>query len=223
MRPMLPSRLYAIIDDQAALRAGWTVPDCAAAWLDAGARLLQVRAKAATGRDFLAWVDAIARRLETCPGAQVFINDRIDVALAAGLSAVHVGQDDLPVSEARALLGATGRIGLSTHTPAQVAEALTLPIDYLAVGPVFGTATKDTGYEAVGLDLVRAAAAEVQRAGLSLPVVAIGGVTIDRALEVIEAGAAAVAVIGALYDGPTPAAQVRRFLRALGEPVSSQA
>ena len=107
------------------------------------------------------------------------------MARAAG---VHVGQDDLPPDAVREVL-ADGVIGLSTHDAEQVDEALATVADYVAVGPVFGTATKETGYTARGLDLVRRAA------GRGKPVVAIGGITLDRAPEVIGAGAGSVAVI----------------------------
>ena len=162
-----PSPLYVIVDADAAGRAGWTVPACAAACLDAGARLLQVRAKAAPARDMLTWAEDIRRLCESYPDVLVFVNDRVDVAVAADLPYVHVGQDDLPAVEVRGLLGEEGRIGLSTHTRVQVEAACQAPVDYIAMGPVFGTETKDTGYEAVGLERVRMAVDVVQAAGLS--------------------------------------------------------
>ena len=143
------------------------------------------------GQDLLAWTDAIAARIGD--RGWLIVNDRVDVALAAGTRHVHVGQDDLPVTEARALLGPDAVIGLSTHTPAQIAAACGLPLDYLAVGPVYGTHTKATGYEAVGHALVGEGRRRAAVAGL--PVVAIGGITLDRAAAVIEAGADAVVVI----------------------------
>lgn len=217
-RRAIPSRLYAIVDADAAALAGWGVVDLAGAYLDNGVRLLQLRAKHAPGRDVLRWTDAIGARIRrTNPDALLVTNDRVDVALAASLPFVHVGQDDLSPDDVRALVGQDGIVGLSTHTVEQVARACAAPIDYLAVGPVFGTRTKDTGYDAVGLDLVRhaAAAAAIARRP-SLPVVAIGGISAERCAQVIEAGAAAVAVIGGLLDGD-PGAAVRRYLTALGE------
>ena len=210
-RRPLPSRLYAIVDGDVASRAGWHVPDLAEAYLQAGVRLLQVRAKDAPARDVLAWTEAIARRAGE---AWVIVNDRVDIAIVAGTRHVHLGQDDLPVSDARALLGPDAVIGLSTHTPAQVDAACALPIDYLAVGPVFSTQTKATGYEAVGLAGVRQAHAAAQVA--RVPVVAIGGITLDTASDVIEAGASAVAVITDLLREGTPGARVRAFVERLG-------
>lgn len=214
-RKTLPSRLYALVDADASARVGWDVVSLAAAYLDAGARLLQLRAKRATGRDVLRWTDAIAARLSSYAGAMLVTNDRVDVALAASLPCVHVGQDDLSPHDVRTLLGPAGLVGLSTHTPAQISGACAAPIDYLAVGPVYGTTSKSTGYQPVGLDLVREAAATA--AGVALPVVAIGGISADRCAEVIEAGASAVAVIGGLLEDGDPAAAVRRYLTALAE------
>ncbi|AMY10931.1 Thiamine-phosphate synthase [Luteitalea pratensis] len=209
-RRPLPSRLYAIVDADVASRAGWHVPDLADAYLQAGVRFLQVRAKDAPARDVLAWTEAIARRAGE---AWVIVNDRVDIAIVAGTRHVHLGQDDLPVSDARALLGPDAVIGLSTHTPAQVDAACALPIDYLAVGPVFSTQTKATGYEAVGLAGVRRAHAAAQVA--RVPVVAIGGITLDTASDVIAAGASSVAVITDLLREGTPGARVRAFVERL--------
>jgi thiamine-phosphate pyrophosphorylase len=209
----LPSRLYAIADADAAARAGWRVPDLADAYLQAGVRLLQIRAKEATARDLLAWVEAIAAHASA--EAWILVNDRVDVALVAGTRHVHLGQDDLPVPDARALLGAGAVIGWSTHTPAQIREACTLPLDYIAVGPVFGTRTKATGYEPVGTALVTAARELAHDA--TLPIVAIGGVTLATAPAVIEAGADAVVVISDLLADGAPEARARAYLRALGE------
>lgn len=215
--PLLPSRLYAIVDADVAARADWDVVDLARAYLDSGARLLQLRAKAAGGRDVLRWTDAIVVTLASYPGTLLVTNDRVDVALAAGVPHVHVGQEDLSPADVRALVGAAGRIGLSTHTPSQVARACAEPIDYLAVGPVFGTTTKDTGYDAVGLAFVREAARTVAASSRPVPIVAIGGITAERCADVIEAGAAAVAVIGGLLDDTHPSVAVTRYLTALGE------
>ncbi len=212
-RRSLPSRLYAIVDADVAAGAGWRVADLADAYLQAGVRLLQVRAKAAGGRDVLAWVDAIAARAPA--EALIVVNDRVDVALAAGTRHVHLGQEDLPVEDARRLVGPGAVIGLSTHTPRQVADGCRQPVDYLAVGPVFGTRTKDTGYAPVGSALVADAARQTRAVGL--PLVAIGGVTLQAAPAVIEAGADAVVVISDLLAGGNPGARARAFLHALGE------
>jgi thiamine-phosphate diphosphorylase len=144
----------------------------------------------------------------------VIVNDRVDVAALSGASGVHVGQEDLAAHQARGLLPAGAVIGLSTHTPAQVTAALTAPIDYVAIGPVFATGTKDTGYNAVGLEMVRETAARV--AG-RVPIVAIGGITLARAPAVIAAGAASVAVISDLLATNDVRARVAQFVRELSK------
>jgi thiamine-phosphate pyrophosphorylase len=143
--------------------------------------------------------------------AAVVVNDRADVARLCGASAVHVGQDDLSPADARAIVGPGVAIGFSTHTLEQVQAALREPVDYIAVGPIFGTRTKDTGYEAVGLDLVRAAA----RCAGGIPVVAIGGITLENARSVLDAGASAVAVISDLLVGNDPRGRIAAYLGAL--------
>jgi thiamine-phosphate pyrophosphorylase len=208
---ILPA-LTAIVDADVTAACGWTVPDAARAFLDGGARLLQVRAKRVPSRTFLGWCDAVVAAAEPY-GAAVVVNDRADIARMAGGAGVHVGQDDLPVSAARALVGPSAIVGLSTHTREQIATARTEPITYLAVGPVFGSRTKDTGYDAVGLDLVQFARG-VHRA---MPVVAIGGITLERAPQVLAAGAASVAVIGDLFATGDPASRTREFLARLGD------
>jgi thiamine-phosphate pyrophosphorylase len=192
-------------------RAGWTLPDFAGACMDGGATLLQLRAKHKSSRDFLAFAEAIVDRAAAF-GARVIVNDRADIARLSGAAGVHVGQDDLAPADVRTFVGTTPIVGLSTHNTAQLDAALTQPIDYVAVGPVFDTTTKDTGYAAVGMDLVRAAAATVAD---TLPVVAIGGITLDRAPDVIRAGAASVAIITDLLAGNEPSARVRAFLDRL--------
>jgi thiamine-phosphate pyrophosphorylase len=214
---MLP-RFYAILDHDAAAAAGWTVAALARACFDAGARLVQVRAKSLPSGELLRVCAEVARDASRFD-AIVVVNDRADVAqLVSG--GVHVGQDDLPPARARALVGPTAVVGFSTHSREQVIRALAEPISYLAVGPVFGTRTKDTGYDAVGLDLVRravtAAAGASAPGGAPLPVVAIGGITLETARSVIDAGASAVAVISDLLAGGDPSARVRAYLATLG-------
>ncbi len=206
--------LYAILDADATSAAGWTVPALARALIDGGARLLQVRAKtvgSAALLDLCQTVVALARPA----GATLIVNDRPDIAVLASADGVHVGQADLPVSAVRAAFPRLGIVGLSTHTPAEIRAAVSAQPDYVAVGPVFGTTTKATGYGAVGLDLVREAV-RVHAGDAARPVVAIGGITLERAPEVIAAGAASVAVISDLLKGADPAGRVRRFLDAIG-------
>jgi len=123
---------------------------------------------------------------------------------------VHVGQEDLPPRLVRTVLGADAVVGLSTHTVEQLGRALSEAIDYVAIGPVFGSVTKHTGYDAIGLERVADAARRASARGL--PLVAIGGITLDRAAAVIDAGATSVAVIGDLLATGDPEARTRDFL-----------
>jgi thiamine-phosphate pyrophosphorylase len=200
-------RLYPIVDADVCRIRGLEPRALALACLHGGARVLQLRVKTASSAQFL---DLATQIVEAAGpfGAAVIVNDRADVARLARAAGVHVGQDDLPPAAARGVLGA-GVIGLSTHDRHQVDQALRAAADYVAVGPVFGTATKDTGYGALGLELVRHAA------GRGKPIVAIGGITLERAGEVIDAGAGSVAVITDLLNGGDPESRVRDYLRAL--------
>ena len=203
-------RLYAVLDTGVAAGRGWTVADLGQAFLDGGAQLIQLRAKHLDARALLDAADRLVRLAEPA-GARIVVNDRADVAAMCGAAGVHVGQEDLAPRDARALLGDRAMIGLSTHTPEQVDAALDEPIDYIAVGPIYGTSTKDTGYAAVGLDLVR----DAVKAADTRPVVAIGGITLARAPEVLAAGAASVAVISDLLETGDPTRRVAEFLARL--------
>ena len=202
--------LYAIVDQATTADHGWEVPALARAYVDGGARLLQLRAPQADAGQLLEWCDEIlayARPL----GAQVIVNDRVDIARLAGADGVHVGQTDLDPADVREILPAPAVIGVSTHTTPQVDDVPAEVATYLAVGPVFATSTKDTGYDAVGLSLVRYAATTQTR-----PVVAIGGMTLEQAPAVLGAGAAAVAVISDLCGHGDPARRVADYIAVLG-------
>ncbi len=208
------SPLYAIVDVDICVLAGLAPAAVARAYLAGGARLLQARAKHLSSGAFLRLVEEMAVDARGA-GATLIVNDRADVARVAGLG-VHLGQSDLPAADARALLGHDAVVGLSTHTPAQLARALSLPVSYVAYGPVFATSTKVDADIVVGLSGVADAAAVLFRAGL--PLVAIGGITAATAAAVRRAGATSVAVISDLLAGPeTPEGRVRRFLSVLND------
>ena len=203
-------RLQAILDVDAAGAAGWAVRDLLAAFLDGGAQCIQLRAKQLASEPLLELCELAVR--EAAPyRAAVIVNDRADLAALSGAAGVHVGQDDLAPAAARALVGADAIVGYSTHTVEQIREAVNEPVSYIAVGPIFGTRSKDTGYEAVGLDRVTAAARIAGR----IPIVAIGGITLETAPAVLAAGAASVAVIGDLLVGSDPAGRVAAYRRIL--------
>lgn len=210
-------RVYVIVDCEVGRAHGWTAPALARACLEGGARLLQLRAKTAGAGELLDLSEQVASDAAR-HDARLVVNDRVDVARLVKGAGVHVGQDDLPPAAARQILGPAAIVGVSTHTADQVEAALRQPISYVAVGPVFGSPTKDTGYEAVGFDLVRYAASRAAKAGgpaERMPVVAIGGITLERAPSVIEAGATSVAVIADVLATGDPTARVRAFVERL--------
>jgi thiamine-phosphate pyrophosphorylase len=167
-----------------------------------------LRAKAEASADVI----ELAGRLVTAAhsyGARIIVNDRADIAVLSGAAGVHVGQTDLPVEAVREIVGADGIVGVSTHDRIQVDRALATSASYVAVGPIFQTATKETGYEPRGLDLVSYAA------GRGKPIVAIGGITLDRAPAAIAAGASALAVITDILDGDDVEGRVRAYCERL--------
>jgi thiamine-phosphate pyrophosphorylase len=209
--PRLPS-LNAIVDVDAAAKAGWTPIDLARAFLNGGARFLQLRAKSMSGAELLDTASAMVE-LAHAANAIVVVNDRADMARLAGADGVHVGQDDLAPAAVRRIVGGKTIVGVSTHSSEQLDAAVREPVSYVAIGPVFGTATKVTGYDRVGLEMVHEAATRASARGL--PLVAIGGITLQNARSVIDAGATSVAVISDLLAGGEPEAKVRLFLRTL--------
>lgn len=199
--------LYAIVDTGLCATRGLDPRVLADAFLRGGAQLIQLRDKSLSSSARLSLADDLVRRARAA-GAIMIINDRADIARLSAAAGVHVGQDDLAVHEARAVVGAEAVVGISTHDAAQITAAAHTSASYIAVGPIYGTSTKDTGYSARGLDLVRAARATGK------PVVAIGGITLERARDVIAAGASSVAVITDLLTGD-PEERVRQFIRSL--------
>ena len=163
---------------------------------DAGARLVQLREKHASPLDFYNQAK-LALEVALLRGVELIINDRVDLALALGFG-VHLGQDDLPPEAARRLLGDEAVIGYSTHSVEQAIAAARLPIDYLAIGPIFATSTKENPSPVVGLTGLQA----VRSAIGSMPLVAIGGITLNNVQEVLAAGADSVALISGLWAEP---------------------
>jgi thiamine-phosphate pyrophosphorylase len=200
------------VDADAAARAGWRPIDLARAFVDGGARFLQLRAKAMPSGQLLDLASAIVE-LTRGAGALLIVNDRADIAQLASADGVHVGQEDLSPSAVRTIAGADAIVGLSAHTEQQVARAVDEPVSYIAIGPVFGTTTKVTGYDQVGLEMVRAAARHTRARGL--PLVAIGGITLENASSVIDAGAASVAIISDLLATGDPERRIREYVRTL--------
>jgi len=177
----------------------------ATSFLDAGCRFFQIRAKDIPDRllhSEILQIAAACRKLE----ARFLINDRVDLALAADAAGAHLGQNDLPVAVARRLLGKEAIIGFSTHSEQQFLDALGEDVDYLALGPIFESPTKRGENPPVGCRTLARLAAMTK-----LPVVAIGGITLESATEVWESGAASVAVISDIVASRDPTARIRQY------------
>jgi thiamine-phosphate pyrophosphorylase len=175
--------------------------------VEGGAGMIQLREKNSSPREFYESAREISALAEK-KNVKIIINDRADIAFALK-TGVHLGQDDLPPQAARKLLGKNAIIGFSTHSVEQAIEALNLPIDYIAVGPVFATKTKQNPEPAVGLKGVE----RVRKAVGNFPLVAIGGITFENAGDVFSAGADSVAVIGDLLCEPDKITEkMKRFL-----------
>lgn len=166
---------------------------------EGGARLIQIREKGIWSAEFFYTV-AAAIKLCRPLGARLIVNDRVDIALAAGADGVHLGQDDLPPEEARGLLGPNAIIGISTHNIEQALDAAKKPVNYIAVGPIFPSQTKSDIEEPIGFDGIR----ELKKLTGSIPLVAIGGINADSVASVIKAGASSAAVISAILCSGNP-------------------
>lgn len=177
--------------------------------LDAGARLFQYRNKTSSSRELLEASQSMWFAVRQY-GGRFIVNDRADVARLAGASGVHLGHDDLDVSGARMIVGAESIIGFSTHNVEQFQAAAESDADYLAVGPIFATDSKANPDPVVGVDLIRRV-----RKLTSKPIVAIGGITLERARQAMDAGADSVAVISDILKARNPAERVRQYLEIL--------
>jgi len=195
--------LYAILDPDVARTPLLTLAESLA---DAGVRLMQLRDKRSGAGKLHAQTRELVALLAP-RGVRLIVNDRPDVAAMAGAGGVHVGQDDLPVEEARRVCGAGLWVGVSTHNSEQLRRAVATSADYIAVGPIFPTATKENPGPVVGVEFIRAARGLTQK-----PLVAIGGITLERAGEVFAAGADSVAVINDILKAPDPAARAHAYL-----------
>lgn len=205
MRLVMP-RLYVILD--AGLMTG-SIEDTAEKLIEAGVLALQYRNKKGYAREALECARKLAGIVRP-RGASFFVNDRPDIAYLAGASGVHVGQDDLTVEQARSVIGIEKWIGVSTHNEAQFRAAVETSADYIAVGPVFGTTTKENPDPVIGPEFIQQVRALTRK-----PIVAIGGITLERAAEVIEAGADSVAVISDILRAQDPPQRAQQFIRRL--------
>jgi len=204
---MLP-RLYPILDAGLLERSGISLEEFARELRAAGIRFLQYRDKDATDEVFLLRA-ALLRRIFPSSDSVLILNDRASLMEFARYEGVHVGQEDLSPADARVILGPDVILGVSTHGEQQILTADKSPVDYLAIGPVFATSSKENPDPVVGLEGVRAA-----RSLTTKPLVAIGGITRANCASVIEAGADSAAVISDLipHDGNSVADIVKQFL-----------
>ena len=203
-------KLYPITDRRL---SGLSHAEQVARLSDGGACVVQLREKHLSPREFYREAEE-ALRVARARGVRLVINDRADIALALGADGVHLGQDDMPPGAALSLLGDKAIVGFSTHSVAQAIEAARLPVDYVAIGPVFATSSKENPGPAVGLEGV----ARVREAVGQARLVAIGGINEENARAVLDAGADSVAVISALLVPCDPSEitlRVRRFLDRL--------
>ena len=196
-------RLYAIIDPTLLTNSEL---DLAETLAGSGVELIQYRNKTASSRQFF----EISRQLSSSlspRGVRLIVNDRPDIALLAGAGGVHVGQEDLSVEEARAICGSDRWVGVSTHTLEQLTAADRTSADYIAFGPIFQTVTKKNPDPIVGTEMLRKARQMTKK-----HLVAIGGITLERAAEVYRAGADSLAVIRDLICAPNPGVRAREYL-----------
>ena len=198
-------RIYAVLDP-GYLPDTNTMFAAAEELISAGCAVLQYRNKSGDAREMLQHARELKRRVG--PSVKLIMNDRADLGLAAGFNGVHVGQDDLSPESVRGIIGPDRWLGVSTHNPGQLLEADLTSADYLAIGPVFATSSKEKPDPVVGLEGVRRARALTRK-----PLVAIGGITRANAASVIEAGADSVAVISDLIRDPRKSAE--EFFRIL--------
>ena len=206
--------LYAILD-AAPAQSTDSLVSLAQRLVEAGVQLLQLRAKHLSARQFQEIATAL---IAAAPkNARIIINDRPDIASITQAAGVHLGQEDLPVEAARKLCPTPQWVGISTHNLEQIRAANNTSADYIAVGPIYPTTTKQNPDPVVGLDLIRAAKKLTRK-----PIVAIGGITINSAPAVFQAGADSVAIISDLVNAPDPAQRAREYLSLASQAIAAR-
>lgn len=210
-------RVYPITDTHL---SGLSHAQQVARLVEGGASLIQLRDKHAAPREFYREA-AAALRVARAHNARLIINDRVDIALALGADGVHLGQADLPVEAARSLLGQAAIIGFSTHNAQQAQLATSMPVDYIAFGPVFATSTKQSPEPVAGLAELRKVSEAWGQIARPMPLVAIGGITLSNLSEAIEAGAESLAVIAALLADPAKIVENTKKMIALAASVAN--
>jgi thiamine-phosphate pyrophosphorylase len=202
MPPTFPP-LYAILDVP---RTSGPASRIIETLVDAGVTLIQIRDKQASARAIYEAANRLVLQFAS-RSVRIIVNDRPDIAAMVGAGGVHVGQEDLPVAESRKLVGPDRWVGVSTHNLEQFRLAILTSADYIAIGPIFPTATKANPDPIVGIDFLRQVRSLTRK-----PLVAIGGITIQSAESVFRAGADSLAVVGDLLQAPDPAQRAREYL-----------
>jgi len=203
MQVLIPI-IYPIIDSS--LVTLDNIGKTAEAIIDGGAKILQLRAKSLSSKEFLETA-RIIRKITKDKGTVFIVNDRVDIALLADADGVHLGQGDLPVKEARRLLGNNKIIGYSTHNLREALEAVRLPVDYISFGPIFPTKTKEDAQTPKGLRWL----SEVRKA-VEIPIVAIGGITETNMAHVLKEGVEGVAMISEILTVKDISQKINRVI-----------
>ena len=203
MQVLIPI-IYPIIDSS--LVTLDNIGKTAEAIIDGGAKILQLRAKSLSSKEFLETA-LIIRKITKDKGTVFIVNDRVDIALLTDADGVHLGQGDLPVKEARRLLGNNKIIGYSTHNLREALEAVRLPVDYISFGPIFPTKTKEDVQTPKGLKLL----SEVRKA-VEIPIVAIGGITETNMVHVLKEGVEGVAMISEILTVKDISQKINRVI-----------
>ncbi len=207
MRTRSVGRLHVITDE--AMQGGWSHLELARLAIHGGADTIQFREKRSRGHAELVAIARAIRR-ETTDGARMLVNDRVEIALESGADGVHLGPDDAAPAQARRELGDRAIVGATANTLDQAIHASRMPVDYLGVGPVFGTSSKADPAPALGLDLLERIVETVE-----IPVIAIGNITVADVCSVLEAGAYGIAVLSAVSLAGDPAKATAEFSEAI--------
>ncbi len=203
--------LYLVTDHDLCL--GRPILDVVEQAIAGGVKTVQIREKHGNTRDFLALAKLLVRDVQS-KGVPVIINDRVDIALASGAAGVHVGQSDMPADEARKILGENAIIGISTPTMEALKACYTLPVQYLASGPVFPTKTKTDTAMNWGLDKMKEAKEFLLSVNCHIPFMAIGGITPENSKSILETGVESLAVVSALCSAKDPKIAAQEFCKA---------
>ena len=211
-KSVLPAGLYGITAEK--FSAGRDNIEVVRQMIDGGIRIIQYREKKAAKSSAAIFAECLKiRELTRAAGVTFIVNDHVDVVMLVGADGVHVGQDDLPVAEVRKLIGPDKIIGLSTHSPAQATEAVKCGADYIGVGPIFATKTKDDVCDAVGFSYL-----EWVRDNISLPWVAIGGIKLHNIDEIVRRGAKTICLVTEIVGAPDIVGRVHELQAVIAAP-----